>query len=57
VHHLADALRVIAVHHPDKEVRDYAKGVHYFIADEIFHFVPEHDEKFLTRHRDKVDHE
>ncbi len=57
VHHFADALRVIALHHPDPAVKGYAWTLHEYVADEIFHFVPESDAVFLTRHRDKVGHD
>lgn len=56
VHHLADALRVVAIFHPDKEVRDRAWGYHYRIAEELFHFMIEDDPTFRDRHRDKVEH-
>jgi hypothetical protein len=55
VHHLADALAVIAYGHPEREVRKYAFSVHAYIAEEIFHFVPEHPRIFDWRHRDKQD--
>jgi hypothetical protein len=55
VHHLADSLAVVAYSHPDAEVRQYAYSVHAFIAEEIFHFLPESPEMFLWRHRDKPD--
>lgn len=38
------------------EVMEYAKQLHYYIADELFHFVPEDDEVFMWRHRDRVSH-
>lgn len=53
VHHLADAFAVIAYHHPDQEVCDYAYRLHYLVAEELFHFVPEPKETFLHRHRDQ----
>lgn len=57
VHHFADALRVIAIHHPDAAIRETAYSYHFYIAEEIFHFVPETDEVFLHRHRDKTVHD
>lgn len=56
VHHFADALRVIAIHCPDREASVYARQIHWFVAEELFHFVPETDAAFLIRHRDKVPH-
>lgn len=56
VHHFADALRCIALGHPEHDVRAYARELHGYIADELFHFVPETDEVFLYRHRDRVEH-
>lgn len=57
VHHFADALRVIAIHHPNEHTKGYAWSVHHYIAEELFHFVPEDDATFMHRHRDKVDHD
>ncbi len=54
VHHFADALRIVAIFHPEESTRKYAWDVHYFIAEELFHFVPESDYRFLARHEDKV---
>jgi hypothetical protein len=54
VHHLADAMRILALFHPDDTTRHWAYRLHYLIAEEIFHFVPETDEQFLERHKDKV---
>ena len=54
VHHLADALRILALFHPSMDTRSWAYRLHYLIAEEIFHFVPETDEQFTVRHRDKV---
>lgn len=54
VHHFADALRIFALYHSEAEVRNFAWKVHYTIAEEIFHFVPESDQQFTQRHRDKV---
>lgn len=56
VHHLADAMRVISIYHPDDIVRGPAHRFHFWIAEEIFHFVPETDEQFIERHKDKVEH-
>lgn len=53
VHHLADALAVIAYNHPDLATSEYAAKLHYFIAEEIFHFQPEPPDTFRLRHRDK----
>lgn len=55
VHHLADALAVIAYRHPDPGVARQAYDYHAFIAEELFHFVPEHPDVFRWRHRDKRD--
>lgn len=53
-HHLADALRVVAIWNPEEEVRARAFGYHYRIAEEIFHFLPEDTETFVKRHVDKT---
>jgi hypothetical protein len=53
VHHLADALAVVAYGHPDEEVAAYAARLHYRIAEELFHFSPEMPHHFTLRHRDK----
>ncbi len=55
VHHFADGLAVIAYHHPDEPVARYAAELHYHIAEELFHFMPESRSTFLVRHRDKKD--
>lgn len=55
VHHFADALAVIAYNHPDEWVRSKAYSYHYYIAEELFHFIPEPPEVFKWRHRDKPD--
>jgi hypothetical protein len=55
-HHLADALRVVALWHPVRDIRHRAFVYHYTIAEELFHFVPESDEQFRERHQDKVAH-
>lgn len=55
VHHLADALRILALFHPDEETRKWSWRLHFLIAEEIFHFVPESDNAFLQRHIDKVE--
>lgn len=54
VHHLADALRVIALYHPVDDIFNRATSYHFRIAEEIFHFVPESDAVFTERHQDKV---
>jgi hypothetical protein len=54
VHHLADALRVISIYHPDDTVGGAAWSYHFRIAEEIFHFKPEGEAEFLRRHKDKV---
>ena len=67
VHHLADALRCVSLYyesgmpgavglHNAKAVRGYAGRLHAYIADELFHFVPEEDWAFIYRHRDRVEH-
>jgi hypothetical protein len=56
VHHLADALRVVGIYHPDAIVKANANGLHRYIADELFHFKPEGFEEFIHRHRDRVEH-
>ena len=56
VHHFADALRVIAIWHPDAVVAAYASGIHQDVAGELFHFHPESVKEFDDRHRDKVEH-
>lgn len=53
VHHLADALAVIAYGHPSVEVAMRAATYHYRIAEELFHFQPESPATFMRRHRDK----
>lgn len=55
VHHFADALAVIAYNHPELPVAWYAAGLHYRIAEELFHFTPEAPAVFVLRHRDKPD--
>jgi hypothetical protein len=57
VHHFADALRVIAVNCPDDGVQLYAYRLHHYIAEELFHWLPETNSTFIERHRDKVAHE
>lgn len=57
VHHLADAMRVISIYHPDHSVRMIAGDVHFHIAEELFHFLPESEQQFVWRHRDMVEHE
>ena len=53
-HHFADALRIVAIWHPEPDTRRRAWEYHLKIAEEIFHFIPESDEVFVHRHRDKV---
>lgn len=53
VHHFADAMAVIAYHHPDEKVKEFAYYIHYKIAEELFHFQPETEKQFRERHRDK----
>jgi len=53
VHHLADALAVIAYGHPEEEVRQYAYSIYAYIAEELFHFIPEPQDIFIWRHRDR----
>jgi hypothetical protein len=55
VHHFADALAIIGYAHPEQEVSLYAAGLHYSIAEEVFHFIPESPAVFWMRHRDKRD--
>jgi hypothetical protein len=60
IHHLADAMRVVALYYEGADqcaVRRAAHNLHFLIAEEIFHFVPESDETFIWRHRDKVAHD
>jgi hypothetical protein len=63
VHHFADALRVVSIYYfagtwdDTHGVRKYARRVHDYIADELFHFVPESDFVFRDRHRDRVEHQ
>lgn len=54
IHHFADSMRIVALFHPEEEVRKAAYRLHYLIAEEIFHFVPETDEVFKERHIDKA---
>lgn len=56
VHHLADAIRCVAIWHPDEEVKKVASMYHYRIAEELFHFMPETCLRFIERHVDKVEH-
>lgn len=57
VHHLADAMRVLALYHPDPETKRIAYATHFHIAEELFHFIPESNAQFIHRHRDKVNHD
>jgi hypothetical protein len=52
-HHFADAMAVVAYHHPESLTRIIALRIHYLVAEEIFHFQPESEEQFLERHKDK----
>lgn len=52
-HHLADAMAVIAYHHPDISVKNLAYRFHYLVAEELFHFQPETEKQFMDRHKDK----
>ena len=52
LHHLADALRVIAIQHPNMTFRFNALTIHNLIATELFHFHPETKMEFLERHKD-----
>jgi hypothetical protein len=54
VHHFADAFAVLAYHHPDDQVKKLAYDTHYYIAEELFHFMPETKGMFLKRHEDKL---
>jgi hypothetical protein len=54
VHHLADALRIVSLYHPEDLVRLTAWKIHFNIAEEIFHFKPETNNEFELRHRDKT---
>lgn len=56
-HHFADALRVVAIHHPDEDVRRTARLYQSYMAAELFHWKPETDEEFNHRHRDRVEHD
>jgi len=56
VHHFADALAVVAYHHPDEKACGFALSVHDLVAEEIFHFRPETREQFMKRHVDKTEH-
>lgn len=55
VHHLADALAVVAYGHPTAGIAAQAARYHYRIAEELFHFQPEDPDTFRLRHRDKPD--
>ena len=54
VHHFADSFAVLAYNHPDDGVRKIAYKIHYLIAEELFHFMPETEEMFHERHKDKI---
>ncbi len=53
-HHFADSFAVLAYHHPDLAVTMVARQIHNLVATELFHFVPETEDQFLYRHRDKM---
>ena len=53
-HHFADSMRIVAIFHPDVEVRGWAFNIHRQVAVELFHFHPESRAEFLERHRDKI---
>lgn len=55
VHHVADALRCVSIWHPDEDVKHQAWMYHYYIAEELFHFIPEGVPQFKERHTDKVE--
>ncbi len=55
VHHFADAMRIVALFHPSPETREWAWRLHFLVAEEIFHFLPETDDQFRERHRDKTE--
>ena len=57
VHHFADALRCVTIWHHDEDVKHTAWIFHYYIAEELFHFLPEGTEQFKERHKDKVSHD
>jgi hypothetical protein len=52
-HHFADAFVVLSYFHPNETIKELAYILHYLIAEELFHFVPETKEQFLNRHKDK----
>lgn len=54
IHHFSQALRVIHVFHPDEDIADYAGELHYYIARELFHFLPEDASEFIERLADKA---
>lgn len=57
VHHLADAMRIVSLYHPDSNIKTLAWRLHYLIAEELFHFRPETNHQFEARHADKVNME
>lgn len=66
LHHFADALRCIAIYYRGGDestapwgltVSTYARKVHDYMADELLHWIPESDEVFVRRHRDRVAHD
>ena len=52
-HHFADSLAVLAYHHPEIKIQQWASKIHELVAVELFHFHPETKAEFLYRHRDK----
>jgi len=46
-------MRIISLHHPEEGAREQAFRLHFLIAEEIFHFIPESDDQFRERHKDK----
>lgn len=51
VHHVADALRTVAIWHPTLDIQQRAFDYHFRIAEELFHFAPEGDGVFIERHK------
>ena len=52
-HHFADSMAVVAYFHPEEVVRQSAFRIHFLVAEELFHFVPETEAVFRRRHADK----
>jgi len=53
-HHFADSFAVLAYFHPDPQISKKAFYIHKKVAEELFHFIPETQEQFLERHKDKI---